>query len=654
MISLHPLFSDGAVFQQKVYIPVWGRTEGNSKIKAEFSGVESCTKSTAEGKFILRLPPVTAGGPYTLRVTNLTTGEKITVKDILAGEVWVASGQSNMAYLLGNDGADNPGQLETRHIQSKEYCDTVKNPSRIRFTVVPKIATGLVEECVPGKWRYMNKENAPEASAVAAWFGKYVQEKNEVPIGLIISAYGGTSIESWTSRSGLLSNPDTADLVNFRDQLLCDAEVWDRKLESPEMDESAKDPGNRGVEWGWADPDFDDSGWAEMKIPGSWLKQKISGNGAVWVRKAIEIPASWLNKDLILNMDGIDKQDVTYFNGEKIGGMGEGMDYSFWDTPRIYQIPARLVKPGKNLIAVRAYSFIGDGAFGGKQSKYFLSPEGSDERVEIAGLWKAASELDLGVFHPAGIFPGPGNPDTPAILFDSMIRPLCPYAIRGVLWYQGENHTETLSDALSYEKKLSTMIHDWRYHWGQGNIPFILTQIANFSPERDPLFLSDSAWAVVRDAQRKICKTEPDVFMCSAIDLGDLDDIHPQDKKSVGQRMAASALYHIYNMNEVPPSGPVYETCQPENGAIRVKFSCADGLKLKEDRPQSFYIAGANRIFCPADSVRIEGSSLLISSENVSDPRAVRYAWTSGPESTLYNAAGLPASPFRTDDWELI
>lgn len=653
MISLHPLFSDGAVVQQKAYIPVFGKTSGNAKVKAELAGVESCTKSTSDGKFILRLPPVTAGGPYTLNVTNLATGEKITVKDILAGEVWVASGQSNMAYLLGKAGKDNPEQLETRYIQAKEYCDTVKNPSRIRFTVVPKCVTGLEEEMVPGKWLYMNRENAPEASAVAAWFAKFVQEKTDLPIGLIISAYGGTFIESWTSRSGLLSNPATADLVNFRDQLLCDPEVWERKFESPDLDESFKDPGNRGMEWGWEKPDFNDSSWAGMKIPGSWLKQKISGNGALWVRKEIEIPESWFNKNLILNMGGIDKQDVTYFNGEKIGGMGEEMDWSFWDTPRIYQIPARLVKPGKNLIAVRAYSFIGDGAFGGRPNKYFISPENSEERLDISGIWKACSELDFGVLHPAGVFPGPGNPDTPAILFDSMIRPLLPYAIRGVLWYQGENHTETLSDALSYEKKLSTMINDWRYHWEQGNIPFILTQIANFSPDRDPLFLSDSAWAVVRDAQRKICKTEPDVFMCSAIDLGDLDDIHPQDKKSVGQRMAACALCNIYKMNEVP-CGPVYDSFQTENNAIRVKFSCADGLKLKEDRPQSFYIAGANRIFYPADSVRIEGSTLLISSENVSDPRAIRYAWTSGPESTLYNAAGLPASPFRTDDWELI
>ena len=653
MISLHPLFSDGAVFQQKKFIPVWGRTSEDCKVKAEFAGAESFTKADETGRFILRLPPVDAGGPYELKVTNLTTGEQVAVKDILVGEVWVASGQSNMAYLLGNAGTDDPEHLETRHIQSKEFCDTIKDPSRVRFTVVPKCATGLEEEKVPGKWRYMNRENAPEASAVAAWFAKFVQEKTDFSIGLIISAYGGTSIESWTSRSGLLSNPETADLVNFRDQLLCDPEVWDRKLESPEMDESAKDPGNRGVEWGWADPDFDDSNWAEMNIPGSWMKQKISGNGAIWVRKEIEIPSSWLNKDLFLNMGGIDKQDVTYFNGEKIGGMGEGMDYSFWDTPRIYKIPANLVKSGKNLIAVRAYSFVGDGAFGGTQKKYFLSPEGSDERMEIAGVWKVAPELDLGVFHPAGIFPGPGNPDTPSILFDCMIRPLIPYAIRGVLWYQGENNTGTIPDALSYEQKLSAMIRDWRHHWGQGNIPFIVTQIANFSPEREPLFLSNSAWAIVRDAQRKICKSEPEVSMCCTIDLGDLDDIHPQDKKSVGSRMAASALHHIYKMNEVP-SGPAYETFQPENGAIRVNFSCADGLTLREDRPQSFYIAGENRIFYPADSVRIEGSSLLISSENVSDPRAVRYAWTSGPESTLYNAAGLPASPFRTDDWELI
>ena len=655
MILLHSLFCDGAVFQQNIPIPVWGTATAGVRLKAEFAGVESYTKSTSTGKFMFRLPPVPAGGPYILKVSDPATGENVVVNDILVGEVWVASGQSNMAYKLGNPPAENetPEQSCTRSIQAKEYCNTIKDPSQIRFFIVPQIATGLEEENCSGAWRYMNQENAPESSAVAAWFSRYVQEKTGTPVGLIVSAYGGTFIESWTSRSGLLSNPETASRVYAMDQLFSEAEPWERKMEAPELDESSCDPGNRGIEWGWAEPDFDDSVWAEMTIPGSWLKQKISGNGAVWVRKEIQIPSAWLQKDLVLILGGIDKQDVTYFNGEKIGGMGEGLDSSFWDVPRIYKIPAALVRPGKNLIAVRAYSFIGDGAFLGPEKKYSIAPEGSEEILKIAGTWKAAPELDLGVSFPRAIFLGPGNPDVPGILFNSMIRPLIPYAIRGVIWYQGENHTENIADAYSYENKLSVLIRDWRYHWGQGNFPFIQTQLANFSPEHDPIFMPHSAWAVVRDAQRKVCKSLPQVYMSSAIDLGELEDIHPQDKKSVGKRLADCTLSHVYKMNEIVPSGPVYENFSIEGNSIRINFSYAEKLIYNSDLPQSFYVAGADRIFHPASSVRIEGNSLVISCDEISVPCAVRYGWSSGPESTLYNGAGLPASSFRTDNWDV-
>ncbi len=653
MLTLNPIFQNGAVFQQNITIPVWGKASPGAILKAEFAGVESSTKALPSGNFTLRLPPVKAGGPYTLKITDISSGENAVADDILVGEVWVASGQSNMAYQLG-PAAKNEDNVNMRSMQAKEYCDTVKDPSKIRFIVVPKNASGLEEDSFSGEWKYMTAENAPEASAVAAWFAKFVADQTDIPVGLIVSSWGGTYAEAWTSRSGLLSNPETESLVYKTDLIFHDTEVWKREFSAPPVKESSKDPGNRGVEWGWAKQDFDDSSWNEMQIPGSWIKQKISGNGAIWARKEINIPSDWAEKDLILQLGGIDKQDITYFNGEKIGETGKGLDTSFWDTPRVYKIPAKLVHPGRNTIAVRAYSFVSDGAFLGRENKYCIHPEGSDQKINISGAWKAAAELDLGVFYPAGIFHGPGNPDTPGILFDGMIRPILHYAIRGVVWYQGENHTGTVSEALAYKEKLETLIRDWRYHWGQGDFPFIQTQIANFSPDHETAFVADSSWALLRDSQRTVCRSMQQVYMCTAIDAGELDDIHPQDKKTVGKRMALCALHHVYKINKVIPSGPVYEDHTIEGNAMRINFSCAEGMTVNTDLPQSFYIAGEDRIFHPATSVKVDGCSLLVSCDRVHVPCAVRYAWSSAPESTLRNAAGLPASSFRTDCWDFV
>ena len=659
MITLNPLFRDGAVFQQKKMIPVWGTATAGNRLKAVFAGVEANTKTASGGKFMFRLPPVNAGGPFVLKITDLDSGESVEIKDILVGEVWLASGQSNMEYALGSDLVQNPDEKFhspecVNRVQEIEYCDTIKTPSGIRFITVEKNASGLEEESFKGEWKYMNRENAPQASAVAAWFARFVQQKLNVPIGLVIAPWGGTIAEAWTSRAGLLSNPETAPMVADVDNVLNDESCWNRPKDITVQlpSEACLDPGNEGFGKGWADPGFDDSAWKKMRVPGSWIIQKISGNGALWVRQEIEIPSAWTGKDLVLNMGGIDKQDTTYFNGVKIGGMGEGADSSCWNKPRKYKISADLVKPGKNILAVRAYSFMYDGAFLGMKPSYFIQPENSEEKIFIFGEWKANAELDLGVLTPATSLPGPGNANTPGILFNGMIRPLIPFAIRGVIWYQGESNAHSVSQSLSYEDKLSTMIRDWRYQWGQGDFPFIQVQLANYSPNFDPEYFADSRWAVLRDAQRKVCEKLSGVSMCSAVDAGDLIDIHPQDKKTVGFRMAENALHHVYGQENIVPFGPLYQSCSVEGNCIRIKFKYTDGMYLKEDLPQSFYIAGKEKEFFPATMVKVEGNSVLVSSEKVPSPYAVRYGWSDAIISTLYNAAGLPASSFRTDNWD--
>ena len=660
MITLNPLFCDGAVFQQKKTLSIWGKaTEGNH-LKAEFAGNEAHTKAALGGKFMFRLPPVEAGGPYTLTITDLTSGETVSVKDILVGEVWLASGQSNMEYALNTDWVTSTeeelhGSHCVNRIQEEEYCSTIPDPSKLRFITVTKRASGTEEETFRGEWKYMDEINAPSASAVAAWFARFVQEKINVPMGLVIAPWGGTIAEAWTSRAGLLSNPETAPMVDDADKILRQENCWTRPetLTAQIPEDTCIDPGNEGFGKGWAEPDFDDSGWQTMRIPGSWIKQGISGNGALWVRKEIQLPADWEGKELQLVMGGIDKQDVTYFNGVKVGGCGEGADSTFWNQQRKYTIPGNLVKGGRNVLAIRAYSFIYDGAFLGSKKGYFITAAGSDDTIMLAGDWKANAELDLGVITPAATLPGPGNPNTPGILFNSMIRPLIPFAIRGVIWYQGESNAHSVGDSLLYEDKIATMIRDWRYQWGQGDFPFIQTQLANFSPELDPEFVEDSRWAFLREAQRIVCNKLPEVTMCTAIDAGELTDIHPQDKKTVGKRMALNALHHVYGKKEIVPFGPLYQNSAVEGNSIRINFLYADGMTCRTDRPQSFYIAGEDQNFHPATSVRIEGSSIVVSSDAVAAPCAVRYAWSDAAISTLYNSAGLPASSFRTDSWEV-
>lgn len=661
MLILNSLFQDGAVFQQKKVIPVWGNTEKNCILKAEFAGQTVFTRASLSGKFIFRFAPVQAGGPFELKVTNLSSGEIFEAGNILVGEVWLASGQSNMEYKLDSNWAVVPPfnneNFEFSGINEKqleEFCSTTRNTDKLRYFSVARNISGTEEDMVEGTWEDMSPDAASGCSAAAAWFARYIQEKLAVPVGIIVSAVGGMIAEAWTSRNALLSNPDTYSFVSDRDKIFARQNTWcpddaDKSKGQENLKEYA-DPGNKGVEYGWADPDFDASSWSDFSIPGSWISQKISGNGVIWARKKILIPENWCGREVILNFGGIDKTDITYFNGVEIGRTGEGFDTESWNKPRKYTIPAGLIKPGENVIAVRAYSFCFDGAFNGLKKHYYLAC--GDETIPLNGDWHVRPEVDFGVVKVT-VAKESIHPNVPSILFDGMIKPLLPYSIRGAIWYQGESNAGAVSEAESYYGKLQTMINDWRYLWENGDFPFIQVQLANYFRGNEDLYDRSSPWAVLRDVQRKLCDDMKNVYMVSAVDIGEFHDIHPQDKKSVGRRLADNALCNVYHCNGIVPSGPLFDGFSIEGNQVRIKFRYAEGMYLKENGAQSFYIAGSSQLFYPADSVKVEGSSILVSSSKVAEPQNVRYAWADYPVSTLYNGAELPASPFRTDDWKL-
>ena len=302
---------------------------------------------------------------------------------------------------------------------------------------------------------------------------------------------------------------------------------------------------------------------------------------------------------------------------------------------------------------MRAYSFAFDGSLSGHPDSFCIESEDGEVVIPLAGNWLAVSEVDFGIWASSNpMAPTPGNPNAPAALFDSMLNPLIPYALRGAIWYQGESNTRSNTNAFEYFMTLKTMINDWRYQWAQGNFPFIQVQLANYN-DYDAPFNDYSSWAVLRDAQRLVCQALPNVFMASAIDIGDAVDIHPQDKKSVGFRLAQNAFANVYHFSDIVPSGPLYDGYELEGNKIRIKFKYADGLHLKKDHALSFVIAGAEHIFKVADQVEIDRDSILVSSDRIPHPLAVRYAWGNNPVSSLYNSSDLPASSFRTDDWQI-
>lgn len=651
---LASLFQDGAILQRDMDIPVWGKTVPNALIQAELDGKITRTRSAADGSFILYFPAREAGGPYTLTVSAPECGKSVTVKDILIGEVWVASGQSNMVYLLGSDwrhGEIDPAEVCVARKQEALFNEMIVEPDKLRVFMVDKCASGCRESSCQGKWMKMTPENAANATAVGAWFGLGLQMHLNIPVGIIGTAWGGTIAEAWTSYEALANNSETANMAKLVRRTCWASKNWEKPLDTTAPLDFTKIPGvekDTGIAENarhFADTNFDDSSWKEMHVPGSWMKQNIAGNGVLWARKSINIPESWANSPLKVTGGVVDKHDTTFFNGVEIGKTGKDFETQFYNTIRTYSIPPELVKPGKAVIAVRAYSFFYDGAIRGM---WRLVNEKSGESIELIGNWQAMAEVDRGVLnvsHSPATF-GPGNPNTPGILFDGMVNPLLPYAVRGVIWYQGESNATDVKRAIAYRDILQNMIDDWRRAFRNPDMPFIMVQLAGFGNKEN--FCCDSSWAELRESQRLLTANDPDSFMASAIDIGEEEDIHPQNKFDVGKRLAMSALHHVYQCAEAIPSGPEINKVEVTGNKVKFTFDYADKLKLVSDE-KSFYIAGSNGEFHSADSVELneDEKSLTISSSLVADPVQVKYAWADFPIPTLFNGAGLPASSFR-------
>jgi len=628
-ITLAALFTDNMVLQQNSIIPVWGKAEAGSLIRVGFDGQVRVAEADRNGNWSLELPPLPAGGPYTMMISGKDT---LVLNNILIGEVWLCSGQSNMAWSLRNlgDDFDTP-----KDISAADYPN-------LRIMDIDHVTSPQPLQTVGNSgWKVCSPATIGDFSAVAYYFGKYIHEAVKVPVGLINASYGGTGIEAWSSANSLSYFPEFKGTVEALEKYAAkDPEylaVYLKSQEEWKRSFNHTDPGFPENGLNWNDPLYDDSDWNAMSLPCLWSDEKlVDFDGAIWFRKTIDLPDDWANKELRLSLGPVDDIDVTWFNGEKIGS-GEQ-----WDAPRIYSVPSKIVRSGKNCVAIRVLDTGGPGGIWGQPSDLKLCA-GESDSLPIAGEWrfKIALEKNKIPRQPFSV----ESPNCPTVLFNGMINPLIPFAMRGVIWYQGENNTW---NARQYKRLFPSMIRDWREKWQMGNFPFFYVQLANYlNPYDQP---QEDQWAELREAQL-VTLNVPNTGMAVAIDIGDAQDIHPKNKREVGRRLALLARNRIYHQ-PVADTGPSFKSMKREGQAIRLLFDHAEkGLIAKNaEILQGFAIAGSNRKFIYADA-RIEGSHVIVYSPHIKEPVAVRYAWAVNPVCNLFNKDGLPASPFRTDDW---
>jgi sialate O-acetylesterase len=619
--ELNPLFQDNAVLQCDARVPVWGAARDGEKITVTFVGQNISTVAT-NGVWKVWLAPMKPNAtPQTLTVAGDTTSA---ITNVLVGEVWVASGQSNMERQLGL----RPGQ---KPIVDWEREVAAANYPEIRQFYVPQTQSLTPQTTVKGDWSVCSPETVKDFTAVGYFFARDLFAARHVPIGIIHSSWGGTPAEAWTSEAGLQKLPDFAEPLARLKKLAADPELARREtMAKQEAWYQKVDPGSQtGAAWSAAELATDD--WKTMTLPTFWESAGYPDfDGVFWFRRAFELPGNWDGGDVELHLGAVDDNETTWVNGQEVGTtIG-------WTLPRVYRVPGGLLKHGANVIAVRVLDTGGNGGLygGGDAMRLLFGAGGTSSSLSLTGDWLCKQSSSL---KETGWPPGNFSQDSsaPTVLYNGMIAPLLPYAMRGAIWYQGENN---VGRERQYQTLFPAMIADWRRAWGEGDFPFLFVQIAPFSgmtPE-------------IREAQLLSWQRTKNTAMAVTIDCGDANDIHPAHKQPVGARLALAARALAYG-EKLEYSGPVFDSMKIESESAVLKFThLGGGLVAKDGELKGFTIAGADQVFRPAQA-KIVGETVVVNSSEVPQPVAVRYGWANVPEGNLFNRAGLPASPFRTD-----
>jgi len=626
-VKIANMFSENMVLQQQIKIPVWGEADPGGKVTVKLGESKKTTIVPETGKWKVEFSPLKAGGPLEFSVISADT---ITFNNVMIGEVWVCSGQSNMQW---------PVSLVNK---AEEEMAAANYPNIRLLTVARTTHKQPQEQLDCNQWQVCCPSTIKDFTAVGYFFGRYVHEKTEVPIGLINTSWGGTIIEAWTSANTLKEIPPFSEIVLQMAKDSVDNEAvllaeFNQKQAIYEAEYNKKIAEIKAGSMLYKNSNYDARDWKNMDLPTFWETTDLGQyDGIVWFRKTIEIPATWAGKPLKLHLGPINDMDKTFFNGQFVGETEGNL------VPRVYDIPTALVKTGPNVIAVQVLDIGANGGIWGTPIQMQLVSQ-SGAAIPLAGTWKYFTDGALTALPEKPV--SPLTPNRPTVLFNSMISPLIPFAIRGAIWYQGESNA---GRAYQYRTLFPALINDWRTHWNQGDFPFFFVQLANFQSRMpEPV---DDTWAELREAQ-SMTLALPNTGMAVIIDIGETNDIHPRNKQDVGKRLALNALHSVYGHNVVF-SGPMYKSMAIEKDTIRLTFNHVHGSLTTPENAKltGFAIAGEDKKFVWADA-RIDGETVVVSSAEVPQPVAVRYAWAANPECNLYNTHGLPASPFRTDSW---
>ncbi|UCE06641.1 MAG: glycosyl hydrolase family 2 [bacterium] len=647
---LPPLFQDNMILQQRTKVSFWGKGIPGTRISVAGSwGKKAAGVVLPDSSWAVKLTTPRAGGPY--EVTIQYADSLLVLNNVLIGEVWLCSGQSNMEMPLeGWPPADT-----IRHAAYE--IENATFPQIRLFLVKRNYSATLTSQC-SGQWEECSPTTVRSFSATAYFFGRKLLETLNVPVGLIEAAWGGTPVESWISKKKLAEFEEFAATLKTIEQVQHEAPLLDRWL----ADYPSINVDNRNAQHRWENLFFKDENcsatnlgdntWDEMTLPTLWEKTALGNfDGAVWFRKEIKIPSNWIGRALVLHLGPIDDMDETYVNGVILGST---LKQGFWQTDRIYSIPDSVVQDSVVHIAVRVIDTQGGGGIWGDQNSMFLLCDSSEQTISLAGSWKylPVAEYRAGIF---SIFGGTDNrfksrpklpidfsAGTPTALFNGMINPIIPFTIKGVIWYQGEANVNNPS---LYSSTFPALISDWRGAFGVDNLPFYFVQIAPFR------YGSLTASQKLREAQFHTLKIK-NTGMAVTLDIADPVTIHPANKADVGERLALWALAKTYKKKGFY-SGPLYKSMKIAKQQAILSFDYAGKrLVIKPiNGEHNFTIAGEDSVFQKAN-VKVAGKKLIVFHPEISRPLAVRYAWSNTDRGTLFNQEGLPASSFRTDNWE--
>ncbi len=621
-LQLSALHSDNMVLQSSQPIQIKGSAAPGAVVLISLHGKQYKGLADVRGKWTVSIPAQQPGllGNLLIQSGNQTK----TIRNVAAGEVWICSGQSNMEFTM-NSFSD---------VYSREIKNTIND--RIRFAVVQRTIHNeeQQEPLLSRSWSAIDSSSIRHCSAVAYFFAAALQRKLNVPVGLIITAWGGTPAQAWMDTASLSSFANYFRRYKEKIFPLDFNNLSVRQQESKKLFRQQQEMMAQSFKKMCA-VEYDANGWEQTTLPGNWEEKGHPGlDGIAAYRITIDVPAGYEQQSATLHLPAIDDIDSTYLNGVYVGS------HHVWNEKRIYKIAPGILKAGKNLLAIWVEDGQGGGGLANDTAHFFLQL--GNRKISLAGpaafsILLPAAELLPGINYAR-------MQSEPGVLFSGMIAPLLSYRMKGVIWYQGESNAAQYEE---YRHLFPALIKGWRKRWGQGDFPFVFAQLSayNPAPEEPPL----STWAFLREAQTHALRL-PNTAMAVTIDVGDRYDIHPKRKKEVGERLAANALHKVYGRKEAVATGPVLQSAKVKGNSIIVQFKPdRSSLMYKGDKLFGFTVAGKDKRFHTA-LAQIRGQEVVVYSPGVKSPLYVRYAWADAPlEANLYNAAGFPAAPFRTD-----